>query len=72
MERPLAEAFSSDGLDVHALQVDQQNHCRSLPCCFRKIDIWKYRFWKMLDVFVNNVLHRPMKGHAMTSHMENC
>ncbi|MDR1096708.1 MAG: SDR family oxidoreductase [Tannerella sp.] len=51
-------AFRQNGLDVHALQLDQGDH-RSVVALKNGI---MERFGK-LDVFVNNAVSRPMKGY---------
>lgn len=56
--RAVAKAFRSDGLNVHAMQVDQGIHESVLSL---KNEILK-SFGK-LDVFVNNAVSRPMKGY---------
>lgn len=50
--------FRSAGLDVHAMQVDQGDHCSVIAL---KEEIIR-KFGK-LDVFVNNAVSRPMKDY---------
>jgi NAD(P)-dependent dehydrogenase (short-subunit alcohol dehydrogenase family) len=54
----VAETFRKDGLDVHAMQVDQSDSDSVLQLKKQIID----EFGK-LDVFVNNAVSRPMKGY---------
>ena len=54
----VAEAFRKDGLDVHAMQVDQADSDSILQLKKQIVD----KFGK-LDVFVNNAVSRPMKGY---------
>lgn len=54
----VAEDFRNNGLDVHALQVDQASHDSNLAL---KEQIVKT--YGRLDVFVNNAVSRPMKGY---------
>lgn len=51
--------FCNNGLDVHAIQVDQGNHA-SILNLMTEI---KKRFGR-LDVFVNNAVTRPMKSYG--------
>jgi NAD(P)-dependent dehydrogenase (short-subunit alcohol dehydrogenase family) len=53
-----AGTFRQNGLDVHALQLDQSDH-RSVIALKSSI---MEKFGK-LDVFVNNAVARPMKGY---------
>ncbi|MDR1672908.1 MAG: SDR family oxidoreductase [Bacteroidales bacterium] len=53
-----AGTFRQNGLDVHALQVDQSDHSSVIVL---KNSIME-KFGK-LDVFVNNAVARPMKGY---------
>ena len=54
----VAEEFSSKGLKVHAMRVDQANHDSVMKL---KEQILKEH--GRLDVFVNNAVSRPMKGY---------
>lgn len=54
----VAEKFKEDGLDVHALQVDQGNHQSVVQL---KQNITE-KFGR-LDGFINNAVSRPMKGY---------
>jgi NAD(P)-dependent dehydrogenase (short-subunit alcohol dehydrogenase family) len=54
----VAAGFRGQGLDVHALQVDQGDHASVLALSKNIID----RFGK-LDGFVNNSVARPMKSY---------
>ena len=54
----VAEEFQSNGLDVHAMQVDQGNHESVIQLKNSVLD----KFGR-LDVFVNNAVSRPMKGY---------
>lgn len=54
----VAKDFQTQGLDVHALQVDQGNHQSVLD--LSKAIIEKFN---KLDGFVNNAVSRPMKGY---------
>ncbi|QKJ32634.1 SDR family oxidoreductase [Mucilaginibacter mali] len=54
----VATNFRKEGLDVHALQVDQADHDSVLALSKNIID----KFGK-LDGFVNNSVARPMKGY---------
>lgn len=53
----VAKAFQEQGLDVHALQVDQASHGSVMQLSTAIID----QFGK-LDGFINNSVSRPMKG----------
>ncbi len=53
-----AQAFREQGLDVHSMQVNQENHESVINM---KAEIRK-TFGK-LDGFVNNAVSRPMKGY---------
>lgn len=53
-----AENFQANGLDVHAMQVDQGDH-ESVIALMNHIIA---RFGR-LDVFVNNAVSRPMQGY---------
>src|SRR5665647_3206821 len=54
----VAKKFREEGLDIHALQVDQGNHDSIMEL---GKDILN-KFGK-LDGFVNNAVSRPMKGY---------
>lgn len=54
----LANEYSKQGLDVHAMQLDQADH-DSVVALKQAIT---NKFGK-LDVFVNNAVSRPMKGY---------
>jgi NAD(P)-dependent dehydrogenase (short-subunit alcohol dehydrogenase family) len=54
----VAENFRKEGLDVHAMKVDQADHNSVLEL---KEQILKS--FGRLDVFVNNAVSRPMKGY---------
>lgn len=54
----VAEKMQENGLDVHALVVDQGNHESVIKL---KSDI--LTTFGRLDVFVNNAVSRPMKGY---------
>lgn len=54
----VAKDFQTEGLDVHALVVDQANHASVLALRKSILD----QFGK-LDGFVNNSVSRPMKGY---------
>jgi len=54
----VAENFRKNGLDVHAMKVDQSDHSSVLEL---KEQILKS--FGRLDVFVNNAVSRPMKGY---------
>ena len=54
----VAETFRKDGLDVHAMQVDQADSDSVLQLKKQIVG----QFGK-LDVFVNNAVSRPMKGY---------
>lgn len=56
--RKMAGQFRDNGLDVHAMQVDQADHASVIAL---KEEILQ-KFGK-LDVFVNNAVSRPMKGY---------
>ena len=56
--RTATEDFQSNGLYVHAMQVDQGNHESIMQLKKSVLD----KFGK-LDVFVNNAVSRPMKGY---------
>ena len=56
--RKIAGQFRDNGLDVHAMQVDQADHASVIAL---KEEILQ-KFGK-LDVFVNNAVSRPMKGY---------
>lgn len=53
-----AEKFRKDGLDVHAMQVDQGDH----QSVMELKELIKEKFGK-LDGFVNNAVSRPMKNY---------
>lgn len=57
----VAEAYREQGLDVHAMQVDQGIHESVLSL---KNEIM--RSFGRLDVFVNNAVARPMRGYDDT------
>lgn len=50
--------LQSEGLDVHALQIDQSDHGSILTAKKEILDTFG-----RLDVFVNNAVSRPMKGY---------
>jgi NAD(P)-dependent dehydrogenase (short-subunit alcohol dehydrogenase family) len=54
----VAKKFREEGLDVHALQVDQGDHQSVLELSKAIINNFK-----KLDGFVNNAVSRPMKGY---------
>ena len=54
----VAEKFRGEGLDVHAMQVDQADH-KSVMVLKDQIQ----NAFGRLDVFVNNAVARPMKGY---------
>lgn len=54
----VAKKFKEEGLDVHALAVDQGDHATVLKLKQAILD----KFGK-LDGFVNNAVSRPMKGY---------
>jgi len=54
----VAQDFSDQGLDVHALEVDQADH-NSVKALKNEI----LKTFGKLDVFVNNAVSRPMKGY---------
>jgi NAD(P)-dependent dehydrogenase (short-subunit alcohol dehydrogenase family) len=54
----VAKKFRKDGLDVHAMQVDQSDHKSVINLSKMIID----QFGK-LNCFVNNAVSRPMKGY---------
>ncbi|MCG8311391.1 MAG: SDR family oxidoreductase [Cytophagales bacterium] len=54
----VANRFCAEGLDVHAMQVDQSDHSSVL---LLKKEVMKT--FGRLDVFVNNAVSRPVKGY---------
>lgn len=54
----VSEDFRGNGLDVHALPVNQANHSSVIQ--LKKLIIEQFG---KLDVFVNNAVSRPMKGY---------
>jgi NAD(P)-dependent dehydrogenase (short-subunit alcohol dehydrogenase family) len=54
----IAEYFRNNGLDVHAMQVDQADHNSVM-----ELKGGILRKFGRLDVFVNNAVARPMKGY---------
>lgn len=54
----VAEQFQTNGLSVHAMQVDQGNHDSVIA--LKDQIVSKYG---RLDVFVNNAVARPMQGY---------
>ncbi len=56
--RKMAGQFRNNGLDVHAMQVDQADHASVMTL---KEEILQQ--FGRLDVFVNNAVSRPMKGY---------
>ncbi len=56
--KDVVSRFCEKGLDVHAMQVDQEDHVSVVSLKKTIID----QFGR-LDVFVNNAVARPMKGY---------
>lgn len=53
----VADQFSEQGFDVHAVEIDQADHNSIIAA--KKVILDKFG---KLDVFVNNAVARPMKG----------
>ena len=56
--KKIAEYFRNNGLDVHAMQLDQADHNSVME--LKSAILSKFG---RLDVFVNNAVVRPMKGY---------
>lgn len=54
----VAQRFSEQGYDVHALQIDQSDHTSVLNAKQELLNTYG-----KLDVFINNAVSRPMKGY---------